>query len=111
MTNNFFKKEQIRNPESLAKHFSRLGWIGFWIQLALLSADLLLVLYVVFLASPESVQRKGIDHYLQVMKVLLIALGPVLAVILVDMRDRYGWWAIGLGAAVLLYSLWETARS
>ena len=61
MTNNFIKKDQILNPEGLAKHFSRLGWIGFWIQLALVSVDLLLMLYVVFLASPESIQHKGID--------------------------------------------------
>lgn len=56
-------------------------------------------------------QSKGLNHYLQILKVLLIALGPVLAVILVDMNKQFGWWAIGLGAAVLLYSLWETARS
>lgn len=61
MTNNISNKEQILNPEGLARHFSRLGWIGFWIQLALVSAALLLMLYVVFLSSPESAQRKGID--------------------------------------------------
>lgn len=59
----------------------------------------------------KTMQRKGLNHYGQVLKVLLIALGPVLAVILVNMRDQFGWWAIGLGAAVLLYSLWETVRS
>ena len=75
MANNLIKQEQIRNPESLAKHFSRLGWIGFWIQLALLSAELLLVLYVVFLASPESVQNKGIDlsNYLSYGSLLVMA--------------------------------------
>ena len=61
MANDFSNQEQILNPEGLARHFSRLGWIGFWIQLALVSAALLLMLYVVFLASPESVQSKGID--------------------------------------------------
>jgi hypothetical protein len=56
-------------------------------------------------------KRKGLHHYIQILKVLLISFGPVLAVILVDMKDQFGWLAIGLGAAVLLYSLWETARS
>ena len=49
------------NPESLAKQFSRLGWIGFWIQLALLSFPILLLIYVVLFSSPESAQRRGID--------------------------------------------------
>ena len=61
MTNHLSAHGQLSNPEDLAKHFSRLGWIGFWVQLALVSIPLLLMLYVVFLASPESVQRKGID--------------------------------------------------
>ncbi len=49
------------NPASLAKHFSRLGWIGFWMQLVLLIIPIVLLLYVLFISSPESVQRKGID--------------------------------------------------
>ena len=61
MTNDLSAHGQVSNPEDLAKHFSRLGWIGFWIQLALVSIPLILMLYVVFVASPESVQRKGID--------------------------------------------------
>lgn len=57
---------QPSNPESLARQFSRLGWIGFWIQLALISIPILLLAYVVFSSSPESAQRRGIDlsHYL-----------------------------------------------
>jgi hypothetical protein len=49
------------NPESLAKQFSRLGWIGFWTQLVLLLIPLVLLLYVIFIGSPDSAQRKGID--------------------------------------------------
>jgi hypothetical protein len=49
------------NPENLAKQFSRLGWIGFWIQLVLISLPILLLLYVLFISSPESAQRRGID--------------------------------------------------
>ena len=61
MTNNLSSQGQLPNPEDLAKHFSRLGWIGFWIQLVLVSAPILLMFYVLFLGSPESAHRKGID--------------------------------------------------
>lgn len=54
-------KPKPSNPESLAKHFLRLGWTGFWMQLALLLIPIVLLLYVIFIGSPESVQRKGID--------------------------------------------------
>ena len=49
------------NPGSLARQFSRLGWIGFWMQLVLVSIPVILILYVLFIGSPESAQRKGID--------------------------------------------------
>jgi hypothetical protein len=49
------------NPGSLARQFSRLGWIGFWVQLVLVSIPVILILYVLFINSPESAQRKGID--------------------------------------------------
>ena len=49
------------NTESLAKQFSRLGWTGFWIQVALASIPILLLVYVLFLSSPESAQRRGIN--------------------------------------------------
>jgi len=52
---------QRPNPEDLAKQFSRLGWIGFWMQLVLISVPILLLLYVLIASSPESAQRKGID--------------------------------------------------
>jgi len=52
---------QLSNPESLAKQFSRLGWIGFWIQLVLVSIPIILLLYVLFISSPESAQSRGID--------------------------------------------------
>ena len=61
MNNNLGNQEQLSNPEALAGQFSRLGWIGFWIQLVLVSVPIVLMLYVVFFASPVSVQRKGID--------------------------------------------------
>ena len=52
---------QPANPAKLAKRFSRLGWIGFWIQLALIIVPVLLFIYLVFFAGPDSAQRRGID--------------------------------------------------
>jgi len=52
---------QLSNPESLAKQFSRLGWIGFWMQIVLVSIPIILLLYVLFISSPDSAQRRGID--------------------------------------------------
>jgi hypothetical protein len=49
------------DPGSLARQFTRLGWIGFWIQLVLVSIPVILILYVLFISNPESAQRKGID--------------------------------------------------
>ena len=49
------------NPESLARQFSRLGWIGFWMQVVLLIVPIILLLYVVFISSPDSAQQRGID--------------------------------------------------
>ena len=49
------------NPERLAKRFSRLGWLGFWIQLTLLVVPILLLVYVLFFSGPDSAQRRGID--------------------------------------------------
>ena len=48
-------------PERLSKQFSRLGWLGFWIQVAMLAIPLLLLIYVLFFRSPESAHRIGID--------------------------------------------------
>lgn len=61
MQNNTTAQWQPANPKSLAKHFSRLGWIGFWIQLVLIAVPVFLLIYVLFLSNPESAQRKGID--------------------------------------------------
>ena len=52
---------QPANPESLGKQFSRLGWIGFWMQVVLVSVPVILLLYVVFISGPDSAQRRGID--------------------------------------------------
>ena len=52
---------QPSNPGRLAKQFSRLGWIGFWIQLALIILPVLLFIYLVFFSALDSAQSKGID--------------------------------------------------
>ncbi len=49
------------NAMSLGRLFFRLGWIGFGIQAVLVSVPIILLFYVMFVSSPESVQRKGID--------------------------------------------------
>ena len=58
---NLREQWQPSNPEGLAKEFSRLGWLGFWLQLALLAIPVLLLIYVLFLSGPESAYRRGID--------------------------------------------------
>jgi hypothetical protein len=50
-----------KNPEKLGATFIKLGWIGFIIQLVLLTVPLLLALYMWFGFSPTSAARKGID--------------------------------------------------
>jgi hypothetical protein len=56
-------KEKWRpsNPESISRQFSRLGWIGFWMQIALVSMPVILLVYVLLVSSPDSAQGKGID--------------------------------------------------
>jgi len=52
---------QPANAEGLAKKFTRLGWLGFWIQLALLAIPLVLLGYVLVAGGPDSALREGID--------------------------------------------------
>jgi hypothetical protein len=61
MSKNSKEHWQPANPESLGKQFSRLGWIGFWMQVVLVSIPVILLLYVVFISGPDSAQRRGID--------------------------------------------------
>lgn len=61
MPNNSITPWNPSNPERLAKRFSRLGWLGFWIQLVLILIPVLLLIYVLFFSAPDSAQRRGID--------------------------------------------------
>lgn len=45
---------------SLSESFSRLGWLGFWLQVALAVLPILLLIYVIFRASP-STSGRGVD--------------------------------------------------
>ncbi len=61
MSKNLGAQWQPSKPESLTNRFSRLGWIGFLIQLVLLAVPVLLLIYVLFISGPKTAQRKGID--------------------------------------------------
>jgi len=49
------------DPEQLARPFARLGWLGFWLQVALASLPIILLLYVVLRAPPVSGSGRGVD--------------------------------------------------
>lgn len=61
MSKNVSTQWQPSNPARLARQFSRLGWIGFWMQLVLITVPVLLLIYVLFFARPDSAQSRGID--------------------------------------------------
>jgi hypothetical protein len=52
---------QYANPGRLGRLFLRLGWIGFWLQFALLAVVIVLTLYVMIFGAPTAVQRSAID--------------------------------------------------
>jgi hypothetical protein len=66
---------KLSKPESMARQFSRLGWIGFWIQVVLIILPVILLVYVLFISSPDSAQRRGIDlsNYLSYGSLLVMA--------------------------------------
>lgn len=53
-------------PEKIAKAFSRLGWIGFWLQVVLALLPIILMIYVLFFCPSASFQRgaMGVMEYL-----------------------------------------------
>ena len=48
------------SSESLARSFARLGWIGFWLQIALAALPILLLIYLLFRGDP-AVPGRGVD--------------------------------------------------
>jgi hypothetical protein len=61
VTNNPSTLGPIFKPEKLAKQFSRLGWLGFWIQIALLAVPVVLLFYILMSRRSESADPLGID--------------------------------------------------
>jgi hypothetical protein len=61
MSNTATAHWQLANPQRLAKQFSLLGWIGFWMQVAMVAIPIALLIYVLFFSSPETAQRRGIE--------------------------------------------------
>ncbi len=51
---------QLSGTQSLAKTFSRLGWIGFWVQIVMGSVPFLLVVYTLIVARFPSGPRAGL---------------------------------------------------
>jgi hypothetical protein len=47
------------SSDSLAKAFSRLGWIGFWIQIAIGSIPVILIIYAVIFGRNSSAGTRG----------------------------------------------------
>jgi hypothetical protein len=50
-----------KDPQELGATFTKLGWIGFLIQLVLRAVPLMLAIYMLFGFAPGSAARKGID--------------------------------------------------
>ena len=61
MSDKLKEKWRPANPQGIAKQFSRLGWIGFWIQVVLVILPVILLVYVLLMSSPDSARSKGID--------------------------------------------------
>ena len=49
------------DPEHVARPLARLGWIAFWLQIALSILPILLLLYVVLRTPPPSGSGRGVD--------------------------------------------------
>ena len=61
MAKNFETQGKPSDLKDLARHFSRWGWTGFWMQLGLLLIPILLLIYVLFIGGDDSAQRRGIN--------------------------------------------------
>jgi hypothetical protein len=60
--------------DNLAKAFSRLGWLGFWIQVAVGAVPALLIVYVVVFAHNISSGGHPLIQYLTIANLLAVAL-------------------------------------
>ncbi len=53
MSNTLEAQWRPSKPGRLAKQFAVLGWIGFWMQLAMVVIPVALLIYVLFFSGPE----------------------------------------------------------
>ena len=71
---NFLKKKLLSStPQRLAKAFTRLGWIGFWLQVVLAALPIILMIYVLFFCPSASIQRRGMG-LMEYMALLCLAI-------------------------------------
>lgn len=80
MVNDLMENPQSSELTSLAKTFSRLGWIGFWLQIVIGSIPLLLTVYVfVFARLPAGSPRAGLAlvEYLTIASLLILVFTTV----------------------------------
>ncbi len=62
------------NPGRLGRLFVRLGWIGFWLQFALLAVVVALTVYVIIFGAPAAVNRSaiGLENWLSTGSLLVL---------------------------------------
>ena len=69
-----YSNQPIAYPEQLSRDFSRLGRLGFWIQIVLLITPLALLLYVLVLRTPDPTRTVSINlaNYLSIGSLVLL---------------------------------------
>ena len=70
---------QLSGTQSLAKTFSRLGWIGFWVQIVMGSVPFLLMVYTLIFTRSPSGPRAGLAlvEYLTIAGFLILVFTTV----------------------------------
>jgi hypothetical protein len=79
MTQALQQKLEPLAGERLAKSFSRAGWIGFWLQIAIGSIPFLLAIYALLFDSPGFGTRGGLAliRYLSIVSMLLLVVTTI----------------------------------
>ncbi len=74
MLKNLATKILSSKPQRIGKAFSRLGWIGFWLQVVLATLPILLMIYVLLFSGSAAVQRRGIglSGYMSLIGLLIL---------------------------------------
>jgi len=96
--------------DSLARIFARLGWIGFWIQIAIGAVPLALVLYTIMFSAGRTAGTRGgflFVEYLTIIGLVVLAFTTRLAEKIADPLQRPTEFAVqrvawtGVAASVL----------